>query len=507
MLPRAVGPVARKVVRIRHAGDDVDHVADRGPVLAVGRHIVAAGLAEDVRADIHAVLMQDVRRVHQKPLDGLRLGLAVFVAKVDGARFLVFVRPVREADVVELDLIETHGLDRVDRQRDLVLPHVAAERARPVARICDHQRLAVLVRDGVFRMILAEERVVEHRQPPDGVEACVLDLLDDLPVFLDRVVRVLVRRGGIFLVHGRVIADGRAVHDVDDEGVDLRGLRVFDVLVDVRQHRRVAGQIDGVAGVRHLVVGKIGLFPREIVQTLRVAAAEPVAAPGVDGVDAEAVIDLVGFLLRRGDVLAADIPRLALIRDLIEVDDAVRRALIAQHLQLRSLLDQRAELDGVLRQPQILRRAHVDDLFRDDRIRVLRQIFLRHIPAVKRREVGQVIPHPVPLDRFVRGIRDLHPARDRAGLAQILVVIRHLRRDGADKARFIPRRGVLRRLRLVRLFGRSPGDHTDKQDEGDHDQHRDHHTPAVLAHKLPEQFQPLRPLLSARRSRHSLFPA
>ena len=78
---------------------------------------------------------------------------------------------------------------------------------------------------------------------------------------------------------------------------------------------------------------------------------------------------------------------------------------------------------------------------------------------------------------------------------------------GADKARFIPRRGVLRRLRLVRLFGRSPGDHTDKQDEGDHDQHRDHHTPAVLAHKLPEQFQPLRPLLSARRSRHSLFPA
>ena len=148
-----------------------------------------------------------------------------------------------------------------------------------------------------------------------------------------------------------------------------------------------------------------------------------------------------------------------------------------------------------------------DDLFRDHRVRVLCQIFLRHIPAVERREVGQVIPHPVPLDRFVRGIRDLHPARDRAGLAQILVVIRHLRRDGADKARFIPRRGVLRRLRLVRLFGRSPGDHTDKQDEGDHDQHRDHHTPAVLAHKLPEQFQPLRPLLSARRSRHSLFPA
>ena len=29
----------------------------------------------------------------------------------------------------------------------------------------------------------------------------------------------------------------------------------------------------------------------------------------------------------------------------------------------------------------------------------------------------------------------------------------------------------------------------------------------VIAHKLPEQFQPMRPLLSARRSRHSLFPA
>ena len=82
-------------------------------------------------------------------------------------------------------------------------------------------------------MILAEEGIVERGQPTDHIEARVLDFLDGGLIFLDRIVGVLVRRRRIFLVHGRVIADGRAVHDVDNEGVDLRGLCVFDVLVDI----------------------------------------------------------------------------------------------------------------------------------------------------------------------------------------------------------------------------------------------------------------------------------
>ena len=232
MLPRAVGPIAGKMVGVRHTGDHVDDIADGRPVLAVGRDVVAARLAEDVRADVDAVFVQDIRGVHQKALDGLCLCLAVFVAEVDIAGGLILVGVVRETDIVELDLVEAHGLHRVDGQRDLVFPYVAAEGAGPVAGR-DIQRVAGAVGDGVFGMILAEEGVVEGRQTADGVEARVLDLLNDRLVFCDGVIRVLIRRGGILLVYRRIVADGRAVHDVDNEGVDLRGLRIFNVLVDV----------------------------------------------------------------------------------------------------------------------------------------------------------------------------------------------------------------------------------------------------------------------------------
>lgn len=139
---------------------------------------------------------------------------------------------VRETDIVELDLVEAHGLHCVDSQRDLILPDIAAEGAGPVAGR-DIQRVAGAVGDGVFGMILAEEGVIEGRQTADGVEARVLDLLNDRLVFLDGVIRVLIRRGGILLVYRRIVADGRAIHDVDDEGVDLRRFCVFDVLVDI----------------------------------------------------------------------------------------------------------------------------------------------------------------------------------------------------------------------------------------------------------------------------------
>ena len=232
MLPRAVGPVAGKMVRIRHAGNHVNNIADRGPILAVGRDIVAARLTKDIRADVDTVFVQNIRGIHQKALDGLRLRLVIFVAVVDVAVFLIIIRAVREADIVELDLVKAHGLHCVDSQRDLILPDIAAEGTRPVAG-CDIQRLAGAVGNGVLGMILAEEGVVEGCQTADHIESCVLDFLNDCLIICDGVLGVLIRRGGIFLVHRRIVADGRAIHDVDDEGVDLRRFCVFDVLVDI----------------------------------------------------------------------------------------------------------------------------------------------------------------------------------------------------------------------------------------------------------------------------------
>ena len=503
MLPRPVGAVLREVVRVRHAGNDVSHVTDRRPVLAVGRHVIAARLAEDIRADIDAVFMQDVRRVHQKALDGLRLGLVIFVVEVDIAFLFIVTRAVRETDIVELDLVEAHGLDRVDGKRDLILPHVPAERARPVARR-DIQGIARAVRDGVFRMILAEEGVVERGQTADHIEARVLDFLDDRLIFLDRIVGVLVRRRRIFLVHGRVIADGRAVHDVDDKGVDLRGLCVFDVLVDIAQHSRVAGQIDRIAGIRHRVIRKIGFGTRIIVQTFRVAAAPLVAAAGMDGVDTEAVIDLVCCFRRGSDVLAADVAGLALIGDLIQVDNAVRRPLIVQHLQLRPLLDQRSQHIRILLRPQILRRADIHSLFRDHLMNVLRQILLRDVAVAQRGEIRHVIGHAVLPDGLVGRVGDLHAACDSAALAEVFIVIGNFRCNGADIARFIARRVRLRGLRLVRRLRRRAGDHEDEQHDRDEDQPRDHHAPRMLAEELLQKRQSLRALLLLRRAGNPL---
>ena len=138
MLPGAVGAVLRKVVRVRHAADHVDHIADGGPVLPVGGHVAAGGLAEDVGADIHAAIVQLVAGIHQKALDRLRLGLIILVAVVDVSVFLVIIRAVRETDIVELNFVEAEQRHRFFCQLYLVFPHIAAEGARPVAA-CDVQ--------------------------------------------------------------------------------------------------------------------------------------------------------------------------------------------------------------------------------------------------------------------------------------------------------------------------------------------------------------------------------
>ena len=156
MLPGPVRAVLREVVGIRHAADHVDDVADGGPVLAIGCDVAAGGFAEHVGADIHAHVMQLIAGEHQKALDGLRLRLVIFVAVVDVAVFLVIIRAVREADIVELNFVEAEKADGLLGQLYLVFPHIAAEGARPVAAR-DIQWVPRCVGNRVFGVVADKE--------------------------------------------------------------------------------------------------------------------------------------------------------------------------------------------------------------------------------------------------------------------------------------------------------------------------------------------------------------
>ena len=94
-------------------------------------------------------------------------------------------------------------------------------------------------------MIADEERIVEGGQSADHIETGVLDFLNTGLVFLLRVVGVGIRRGRVFAEDLGIIADRRAIHDVDNEGVDLRGLGVGDVGNIVLRDRRHLSQ-DGL---------------------------------------------------------------------------------------------------------------------------------------------------------------------------------------------------------------------------------------------------------------------
>ena len=153
-------------------------------------------------------------------------------------------------------------------------------------------------------MIADKERIVEGGQSADHIESGILDFLDAGLVFLLRVVGVGIRCRRVFAENLGVVADGRTVHDVDDEGVDLCGLRVGNVGVDVSQYVRVAGQVQRIDMLRHDIIFKIRLLSGIIVETLAVAASKAVCAPGVNHIDAETVIDLYRSFLRAGSVLA-----------------------------------------------------------------------------------------------------------------------------------------------------------------------------------------------------------
>ena len=153
-------------------------------------------------------------------------------------------------------------------------------------------------------MIADEERIVEGGQSADHIETGVLDFLNTGLVFLLRVVGVGIRCGRILAEDLGIVADGRAIHDVDDEGVDLCSLRVGNVGVDVSQYVRVAGQVQRIDMLRHDVIFKARLLSGIIVEALAVAASKAVRASGVNHIDAEAVIGLYRSFLRAGSVLA-----------------------------------------------------------------------------------------------------------------------------------------------------------------------------------------------------------
>ena len=172
-------------------------------------------------------------------------------------------------------------------------------------------------------MIGHKERVVEGGEAADGIEARVFDLLDTGAILFDGIVCVLIGRWGILLIDRRGIADGGAVDDVDDKGVDIGRFGVFDIGVDIAEHLGIAGQVERIAGVWHDVVFKIRLLARIVVERSAVSAAPAVLPAHMDGIGAEAVIDLRGKLRRGRGIFAADIAGGFAVCDMVEVDNAV----------------------------------------------------------------------------------------------------------------------------------------------------------------------------------------
>ena len=183
------------MVGIGHAGDGVHRRADGRPVLAAGGDVGIGALAEHVAGQIVPRAVEPLRRVQQEPLHRLGLALAVGVAVVDGPRLLVAIRPIGEADIVELDLVEAQSR-RLQRQIHLVLPHRPVVGAGPVHG-ADLQRRTLQIADDLLRMVRRQMGVVEHGNASDEVVSRSLQLLNvGLEVFSG--------------VHGRRVG-GRAV--------------------------------------------------------------------------------------------------------------------------------------------------------------------------------------------------------------------------------------------------------------------------------------------------------
>ena len=290
------------MVGIGHAGNGVHRRADGRPVLAAGGDIGVGALAEHVAGQIVPGTMEPLRRVQQEPLHRLGLALTVGVAVVDGAGLLVVIRPVGEADIVELDLVEAQRC-RLQRQIHLVLPHRAVVGAGPV-HMADLQGRAAQVADDLLRVIRRQMGVVEHGDAADEIVSRVLQLPNVGPEALHGVHGRRVGRRTVLLHHRRGVGHGGAVHDVHHKGVDAAALRHPKVAVGVLDSRAV--EIQRPHLVRHVVAGNGALLHGIVVQPRRVAAAPAVAPGGVELIQ-RLVILSQRFLLRHADVGGGDI--------------------------------------------------------------------------------------------------------------------------------------------------------------------------------------------------------
>ena len=216
-------------------GELLDALPDVGIVVVEGR------VAEDIGGDERSHRPQLATRLGEEARDGRQPRLGVVGLGVPGRRELAVSR---EADVVELDLVEALR-DGLLGDGDGVVPNLLAERIHPgELLIVDPGLAGARVKDGPVGTVLGEHVVLEGDDARDGVDVArleggqePLEVLDD-----DRPLRA--RLEGQW--HRSAVRDEPAVAlDVDDDCVELRA-----------RHELEHPFTDGLVG--HAVVGQVG---------------------------------------------------------------------------------------------------------------------------------------------------------------------------------------------------------------------------------------------------------
>ena len=274
--------------------------------------------------------MENVGGIHQKPLDRLGLGFPIGIAVIDGSRPLVTPGTVGEADIVELDLVKAHQFHRLHRQIHLVLPGFPAVGRGPVGP-GEPQGLPIQIRDGVFRVILHEAGVVKGGDAPDDVVAGILQLLDGGVVFFHGVEGCRGPGGAVGMHHIGGVANGTAVHDVHNKGVDAAV--IGDLKIGIHLPQTPAGEVQGAAFGRHFVSFQDALFPGIVVQVGSATAAVLVFPGRVDGVASIMIVVGSSGFFAVGQIPWVDITFLVTDGDPVHV----HRAILAQIVIARNL--------------------------------------------------------------------------------------------------------------------------------------------------------------------------
>ena len=231
--------------------------------------------------------MENIRSVHQKPLDRLGLCLAVGVPVVDGSGLVIAVGAVREADIVKLDLVEAHQLRRLHRKVHLVLPGFPAIGRGPVGS-GQLPRLALFIGDGVFRMVLDEIGVVKGGDSADHIVACIFQLLDRRLIFLHGIEGSRCSRRTILLHYLRGISNRAAIDNIHNKGIDTAVVGNFNICVHIIQ--TPCYQIEGSALLRHCIAINRALFPGIVVKVRRPAATVQICAACVGAIVAIVIV-------------------------------------------------------------------------------------------------------------------------------------------------------------------------------------------------------------------------